>query len=240
MTRLGGMAREEQEKVGFVGRLKQIGMVFRFTAKQDKWFLPWAFAAVVLPLALTVVAVVLWVGWLWLPLGIMLSLLGLLVVLNVRSSKVFMAAAERQPGSAASIVERMRGDWRVTPAVSSTTQMEMVHLVLNRRGVILLAEGENRQRVRGLLGQEKKRLAKVIGSAPLHDFVLGHGDGEVPLRRLRIALTRLPKAMSGRDVNSLDRRLKALSARPRMPKGAIPKEMVPRNLRPPRNSVRGR
>jgi hypothetical protein len=232
------MATEEQEKVGFFGRLKQIGMVFRFTAKQDRWFLPWAAAAVLIPLALTVAAIVLGLGWLYLPLGIMVALLALLIVLNLRSNKVYMAAAERQPGAAASIVERMRGDWRVTPAISSTTQLDMVHLVLNRRGVILLAEGE-RGRVRNLLGQEKRRLSKVIGSAPLYDIVLGHGDNEVPLRRLRIHLSRLPKTMSGRDVNSLDKRLKALSARPRMPKGAIPKDMLPRNIRPPR-AARGR
>lgn len=233
------MAKDEQEKVGFFGRLKQIGMVFRFTAKQDKWFLPWAIAAVVVPLAVTVAAIILGLGWLWLPMGIMLSLLALLIVLNLRSSKAFMSAAERQPGASAQIVERMRGDWRVSPAISSTTQMDMVHLVLNRRGVILLAEGE-RSRVRNLLGQEKKRLSKVIGSAPLYDFILGHGENEVPLRKLRMELTRLPKAMSGRDVNSLDKRLKALSARPRMPKGAIPKDMAPKNLRPPRNALRGR
>jgi hypothetical protein len=151
-----------------------------------------------------------------------------------------MRMAEQQPGAAASIVERMRGDWRVTPAVSATTQMDMVHLVLNRRGVILIAEGDP-QRVRSLLAQEKKRLAKVIGSAPLYDFVLGHGENEVPLRKLRVRLTALPnKALTGRDVNSLDKRLKALSARPRMPKGAIPKDMIPRNLRPSRNIARGR
>jgi hypothetical protein len=233
------MAQQEQERVGFVGRLKQIGMVFRFTAKRDRWFLPLAAAALLVPLALSIAATVLGLGLLWLPLGIMASLLALLIVLNLRSSKVYMAAAEQQPGAAASIVERMRGDWRVTPAISSTTQFDMVHLVLNRRGVILLAEGD-RQRIRGLLGPERKRLSKVIGSAPLHDFVLGHGDGEVPLRKLRLHLTRLPKVMSGRDVNALDQRLKALAARPRMPKGAIPKEFIPRNLRPPRNATRGR
>jgi hypothetical protein len=233
------MAKGEEEKVSFFGRLKQIGMVFKFTAKQDKWFLPWAAAATLLPLALCILAIVFGMGWLWLPVGIMLSLLGLLIVLNIRSSKVFMAAAEQQPGAAASIIERMRGDWRVTPAISSTTQFDMIHLVLSRRGVVLIAEGD-RQRVRSLLGQEKRRLSKVIGSAPLYDFILGHGDNEVPLRKLRMRLTQLPKSMSGRDVNALDRRLKALSARPRMPKGAIPKEMMPKNIRPPKGATRGR
>jgi hypothetical protein len=234
------MAKGEQEKVGFFGRLKQIGLVFKFTTKQDKWFLPLAAAAVLIPLALTVLVVALGMGWLWVPAGIMFTLLALLIVLNVRSSKVFMKMAEQQPGAATSIVERMRGDWRVTPALSSTTQMDMVHLVLNRRGVILLAEGHP-QRVRAMLAQEKKRLAKVIGSAPLYDFIIGNGENEVPLRRLRMQLTKLPpRAMTGRDVNSLDKRLKALSARPRMPKGAIPKDMMPKNIRPPKNVTRGR
>lgn len=214
-----------QEKVSFGQRLKQIGMVFSFTAKRDKWFAPLAAAAVLIPLALTVVAVLAW-GWLWLPIGVLVALLGLLVVLNLRSNHAMMSAAEGQPGAAASILENMRGDWRVTPAVSSTTQMDMVHLVICRAGVVLLAEG-NPQRVRGLLGQEKRRLSKVIGSAPLYDYQIGQGEGELPLRKLRMTLMRLPRNLSGKDVNALDKRLKALTARPQLPKGAIPKNMRP-------------
>ena len=179
-----------QEKVSFGQRLKQIGMVFQFTAKQDRWFAPLVAAAVLLPLALTVVAVILW-GWIWLPIGILFILLAVLIVLNLRSNKAMMNAAEGQPGAAAQIMENMRGDWRVTPAVSSTTQMDMVHLVIGRPGVILLAEG-NPQRVRGLLGQEKRRLSKVIGSAPLHDYVIWQEEGELPIRKLRTTLLRLP------------------------------------------------
>ena len=110
--------------------------------------------------------------------------------------------------------------------------MDMVHLVVGRPGVILLAEG-NPQRVRSLLGQEKRRLAKVIGNAPLHDYVIGQGEGELPIRKLRTTLMRLPRNLTGKDVNALDKRLKALSARPQMPKGAIPK-----NMRPPRGAFR--
>jgi hypothetical protein len=220
-----------QEKVSFGQRLKQIGMVFSFTAKRDKWFAPLAAAAVLIPLALTVVAIMAW-GWLWLPVGILIALLGLLIVLNLRSNTAMMSAAEGQPGAAASILESMRGDWRVTPAVSSTTQMDMVHLVVGKPGVILLAEG-NPQRVRSLLSQEKRRLAKVIGNAPLHDYVIGQGENELPIRKLRTTLMRLPRNLNGKDVNALDKRLKALSARPQMPKGAIPK-----NMRPPKGAFR--
>ncbi|MDG4788937.1 DUF4191 domain-containing protein [Micromonospora sp. WMMD1102] len=221
-----------QEKVSFGQRLKQIGMVFSFTAKRDKWFVPLAVVAVLVPIALTVVAVLEW-GWLWLPIGILLALLALLIVLNLRSNRAMMNAAEGQPGAAASILESMRGDWRVTPAVSSTTQMDMVHLVVGKPGVILLGEG-NPQRTRSLLGQEKRRLAKVIGTAPLYDYMIGQGEDELSLRKLRTTLLRLPPNLKGKDVNALDKRLKALSAaRPQLPKGAIPK-----NMRPPKGAFR--
>lgn len=224
------MAKPE-EKVTFGQRLKQIGMVFSFTAKRDKWFAPLVAAAVLIPLALTVVAVITW-GWLWLPVGILLTLLAVLIVLNLRSNAAMMTAAEGQPGAAAQLVENMRGDWRVTTAVSSTTQMDMVHLVLGRPGVILLAEG-NPQRVRSLLGQEKRRLAKVIGNAPMYDYIVGTGDEELSIRKLRTTLMRLPRNLTGKDVNALDKRLTALSARPNLPKGAIPK-----NMRPPKGAFR--
>jgi Domain of unknown function (DUF4191) len=233
------MAKAEQEKVGFLGRMKQVGQVFSFTFKNDKWFLPLVAGAVAIPVVFTVVALLLGWGLLFLPLGIMLSLLAVLIVLNLRSNKVFMSAMEGQPGACTRLVENMRGDWRVTPAISSTTQLDMVHLVLGRPGVILLAEGHP-QRVRALLGQEKRRLSKVIGSAPLYDLVLGPDENQVPIRKLRVTLMKLPRNLKGKEINALDKRLTALSARPRMPKGAIPKEMMPKGLRPPKGATRGR
>lgn len=214
------------EKVSFVERLKQIGQVFAFTAKSDKWFVPLLAAAVLIPLALTVVAVLLGYGWVWIPVGVMVTLLAALIVLNLRSNAAMMNVAEGQPGAAAQIVENMRGDWRVRPAATSTTQFDMVHVVIGRPGVILLGEGQP-QRVRSLMGQEKRRLSKVIGNAPLYDYMIGQGEGELSIRKLRTTVMKLPRNLTGKDVNALDKRLGALMARPQMPKGAIPKSMRP-------------
>jgi hypothetical protein len=137
-----------------------------------------------------------------------------------------MNAAEGQPGAAASLIENMRGDWRVRPAASSTTQFDMVHVVIGRPGVILLGEGQG-QRVRNLLGQEKRRLSKVIGNAPMYDYIVGQGEGELSVRKIRTTFLRLPRNLTGKDVNALDKRLAALMSRPQMPKGAIPKSMRP-------------
>ena len=219
------MAKPE-EKVSFGTRLKQIGQVFAFTAKQDKWFVPLLVAAVLIPLALTVLVVLLGWGLVWIAIGIMITLLSALIVLNLRSNSAMMNVAEGQPGAAAQIVENMRGDWRVRPAASSTTQFDMVHIVIGRPGVILLGEGQA-QRVRNLMGQEKRRLSKVIGNAPMYDYMIGKGEGELSIRKLRTTVMKLPRNLTGKDVNALDKRLGALMARPQMPKGAIPKNMRP-------------
>src|SRR2546421_1536790 len=220
------------EKVSFFGRLRQIGMVFTFTAKRDKLFVPLVIVAVLLPLTAGTLLVTFGGTWVWLVVSVMAALVLAMAVLSVRSNKAMMTEAEGQPGAAASIVENMRGDWRVTPGLASTTQMDFVHLVIGKPGVILLGEG-NPSRVRHLLGQEKRRLAKVIGSADLRDFVVGRDEGQVPIAKLRVTLMKLPRTLTGKEVNALDLRLKALTARPQMPKGAIPK-----NMRPSEGAVR--
>src|SRR6266545_2589766 len=219
------------EKVSFRARLRQIGMVFSFTAKRDKLFIPLVAVAVLLPLLAGTLMVTFGGTWIWLPVGLMAALAAAMGVLSVRSNKAMMKEAENQPGAAASIIENMRGDWRVTPGLASTTQLDFVHLIIGKPGVILLGEG-NPGRVRGLLGQEKRRLSKVIGSAELRDFIVGHDEGQVPMAKLRVTLMKLPRTLTGKEVNALDLRLKALSARPQMPKGAIPKNMRPPKSRP--------
>jgi hypothetical protein len=226
------MAKPSEEKVSFGGRLKQIGMVFKFTAKQDKWFVPLVVAAVLIPVLLTVIAAIL-LGWIWIPLGIMLTLLAVLLVLNLRSNAAMMNAIEGQPGAAAQILTSLRGNWRVKEQpIAFTVNNDFVHLLLGPPGVVLIGEGEP-QRVKQLLGEQKRRMGKVIGSTPLYDVIVGDAEGQVSLRKLRTHLLRLPKNLAGKEINSLDRALTALTSRPQMPKGGIPKE-----FRPPKGSMR--
>jgi hypothetical protein len=215
-----------QQKASFTERMKQLGMVFKFTASRDKWFVPLCVIAGAVPLLAGVLLMVFGLGWIYLPLAVLLSLMGVLIVLNLRANKVMMSEAEGTPGAAASLVENMRGDWRVYPAIASTTQFDMVHLVLSRAGVVLLGEGHP-SRTRSLIVQERRRLSKIIGSAELRDFMVGNGEGEIPISKLRMTLMKLPRTITGRDVNGLDTRIKALTARPAMPKGAIPKNLRP-------------
>jgi hypothetical protein len=227
------MAKPSQEKVGFGDRLKQIGMVFKFTAKQDKLFLPLVVGAVLIPLLLTALVTILTSSWVWIPLGIMLTLLGVLLVLNLRSNTAMLNAIEGQPGAATQIMSSLRGNWKVKEQpVAYTVNNDFVHLVLGPPGVVLVAEGEP-NRLRSLLGEQKRRMAKVIGQTPMYDIVVGNDEGQISLRKLRTHLMKLPRNLSGKEINSLDRALTALTAKPQMPKGGLPKE-----FRPPKGAMR--
>jgi uncharacterized protein DUF4191 len=221
------------DKVKVTDRFKQIGTITAFTARGDKRFVWYAAAAVAIPLLALALVLVLGPGGListiiWVILAIVTAAMAFMSTLNVRSKKLFLRQAEETPGAAAQVIENTpRSKFRVTPALASTTQFDMVHLVLSRKGVILVGEGPNPARVRQLIGQEKRRLAKVIGGAPMSDLIVGHGENEVPMGKLQRTLGKMPNVILPSDVNVLDIRLKALTARPQMPKGAIPKNMRP-------------
>lgn len=239
------MAKDAAAKASFTDRFKQIGMAFRYTAKRDKWFVPLAVLAALAPIALAVLFVLFgpesWLGGtfsivIWVVLGVLGSLLAVMVVLNLRANSAMMNEAEGQPGAAAAILETMRGDWRVSAAVQVTTQQDFVHRVLGKPGVVLIGEGSP-GRVRGLLGQEKKRLSKVVGETPIYDFIIGTEEGQLSIRKLRNTLVKLPRNITGKQVNALHTRLTALSTRPQMPKGPIPKNMRPKGMN---RALRGR
>jgi hypothetical protein len=210
-------------------RFKQILAVFQLTRQRDPKIVPWLLLSVLGPLVLGIL--------LGLLLGniVLFTLLGLLIGLFVglntfsrRVQKTAYAEIEGKPGAAAGVIERMRGDWRLTAPVQVNRNQDLVSRVVCRAGVVLIAEGRGRG-PRDLLGAEVRRVKKVIGDAPLHDIIVGNGPGEVPLPKLQNTLMRKPRVLKKDQVNVLDRRLKALggAAMP-LPKGPMPRN-VPRS-----------
>ncbi|OHV65972.1 hypothetical protein BCD48_35970 [Pseudofrankia sp. BMG5.36] len=203
-------------------------LVFKVTRERDPnvvWIMLLGF---VVPLAVLLV-LGLFVGpiWLWTPLGV---LLGLLVAVNLFSRRVQRSAyaeLEGKPGAAAGIIERMRGDWRLTPAVQVNRNQDVVHRVVSRAGVVIIAEGRGRG-ARDLLATEVRRIRRVAGDVPITDIIIGNGEGEVPLPKLQPTLMRMRRTLRRRQIDQLDRRLKAVAGTgPSLP---IPKGPVPRNI----------
>ncbi len=170
--------------------------------------------------------------------GLPSGALAWMIVFGRRAEKAAYAQMEGQPGAAAAALGVLRRGWQVQPAVSVTKSQDIVHRVVGRPGVILIGEG-NPQRVRNLLGVEKKKHARVVGEIPIYDIVSGDsGDDAIPINRLAKHIMKLPKNIAPADVTDALQRLKALDAmRPQMP---IPRGPMPTSAKQARQAMRGR
>ena len=209
-------------------RLKQIRTAFTMTRKQDPKVLPLVIGAFLLPVVLLVAIGLVFGGVLYLAfLGVLLGLVAAAFVFGRRVQATAYSQVEGQIGAAAAVLSNMRGDWRVTPAVGFTREQDLLHRVIGRPGVILVAEGSS-NRVRGLIANEKKKVSRIIGDTPVYDIVVGDGEGQVALRQLERHFLKLPRNIKPKTVNDLDRKFKALpqTSMP-IPKGPMPTR-VPR------------
>jgi len=129
----------------------------------------------------------------------------------------------------------MRGNWTVTPAIAANRNMDIVHRVVGKPGVILLGEGTPTG-LASLLTAEKKKLGRVAYGVPVHELQVGDETGQIPLRKLQRKLMGLPRSLKPAAVTDLNNRMKALPSSLQMPRGPLPK--TGRMPKPPRPRVR--
>jgi len=210
-------------------RLKQVKTAFAVTRANDPKVLPLVLAAFfgTFLLLLAIGFVVDHPVYLGI-VGFMLALVVTAFVFGRRVQATAYSQVEGQLGAAAAVLNNMRGDWRVTPAVGFTREQDLVHRVVGRPGIVLVAEGAA-SRSRGLVTTEKRKLARFVGDTPVYDVLVGDGEGQVTLRGLEKHFLKLPRNIKGKQVNDLDRRLKAIGgATMPVPKGPVPRGKVPR------------
>jgi hypothetical protein len=209
------------KKVG--GQARMIKQAYSLTRQNDPklpWILLIAFVAVAAVVEL--IGILLGSPFIFIPLALITGALVALILFGRRAQGSAYRQVEGQPGAAAWVLEGMRGDWRVTSGVAGTAQLDAVHRVLGRPGVILVAEGVP-GRTRSLLAQEKKKVARIVGDTPIYDIVVGDDEGQVPLRKLSAHVMKLPRNLTAAEVNALGRRMSAMGGgRMPVPGGPLP------------------
>jgi hypothetical protein len=211
------------------GRLKQMRLVAGLVNRQNPKALP-----IVVGSALGIIAVFVIVGLilnllvLLVPLGVLLGLLAGVILFGRFAQSAQFATIEGQPGAAAAVLENMRGNWTVTPAIAANRNMDVVHRLVGRPGVVLIGEGSP-ARLASLLAAEKKRVARVAYEVPVFEFQVGDEENQIPLGKLQRKVMRLPRNLKAPAVSDLNHRLRALQPTLQAPKGPLPK-----NVRQPR------
>lgn len=225
------MARKEDSENN-PGRLKQIALTYKMTRRADR-----KIGLILAGVGLVTFGVLLAVGFLiGHPvyagiLGVMLALLAMAIIFGRRAERAAFGQMEGQPGAAAAVLENIGRGWTVTPAVAMNRSQDVVHRAVGRAGIVLVAEG-NPNRLRSLLASEKKRMARVVSDVPVHDFVVGDGDGQVELKKLRTKLLKLPRVLTGPQTTQVNDRLRAMGDL--MSNMPIPKGPMPKGMRMPR------
>ena len=211
------------------GRLKQIRMVAGLVRRSNPRALPIVFGSGLGVLAvLVVVGLLTGLAPLLIPLGVLLGVMVAVLLFGRFAQAAQYSAIEGQPGAAAAVLENMRGNWTVTPAIAANRNMDVVHRAVGRPGVILVGEGSP-ARLASLLAAEKKRVARVAYEVPIFEFQVGNEEGQIPLSKLQRKVMRLPRNLKSGAVSDLNHRLRALQPTLQAPKGPIPK-----NIRQPK------
>jgi Domain of unknown function (DUF4191) len=227
--------KDESEAKGARNRIAQMRAVWSMTRKADPRLPLVVFGPSLLVLAVLVVVGVLIGHPVYLSiLAVVGSLLVATTLFGRRATASMYAQVEGQPGAAASVLQSIRGDWRVTPAVAFNRNMDLVHRVVGRPGVVLVGEGSSPTQLRQLITDQKRRVARVAPETPIYDLVVGDEDGQVPLRKLQRHVMRLPRNVARKDIAGLENRLRALGGT-NMP---MPKGPMPKSARLPRGRVR--
>ncbi|ANY24054.1 MULTISPECIES: DUF4191 domain-containing protein [Gordonia] len=225
--------KKKARKAASKERRQQLWQAFQMQRKEDKRLIPYMVGVIVLSIAVfTALGFVLGSPWLLIPLGVVLGILGAFILFGRRVQKNVYTKAEGQPGAAGWALGNMRGQWRVKQAVAGTSQLDAVHRVIGKPGVILVGEGSP-TRIKSLLGQEKKKVARVVGDTPIYEIMVGNDDGQIPLSKLERHLNKLPSNIDRKRMETLEGRLSALGSKapgPGMPKGPLPANAKMRSM----------
>jgi Domain of unknown function (DUF4191) len=226
-------SKKAQAEADKPGRVEQVKQIWSMTRKQDPAAIP-----LVIGSALVVAAILVVLG---IVLGHIIiftifAVLGAIIVgtsiFGRRATRSMYAQVEGKPGAAAAVLQGMRGDWRVTPAVGFTRNQELLHRVVGRPGVILIGEGTSTSAIRSLITDQKRRVGRVLPEIEIFDMIIGEGDDRIPISKLQTKLTKLPRNLKKSEVSGVEARLKALGG----PSAPIPKGPMPTRM--PRGKIR--
>lgn len=227
-------------KSGKPGRIRQLRQAYSITKRTDR-----RIGLILLGVFLFSFAVGYALFWLlpppWLIFDLIsaffVGLLGAVSVFGRRATNSQLKQMEGKPGAAAAVLGMLKRGWRTDTAIAFNRQQDVVHRVVGPPGIVLVGEG-NPNRLRALLASERTKHQRVTSETPVHEIIVGYGEGEVPLAKLSRRVRKMKRQIKPAEMTDVLARLKALDAnRSQVP---IPKGPVPTSMKGFRGQMRGR
>ena len=173
-------------------------------------------------------------------IGLLMGFLGMMIVFSRRAQRAAFHRLEGRVGGGAQALTMLRRGWTVEQMVGfggNRENPDMVHRVVGPPGIVLVGEG-NPNRLRQLMASERKKHQRVLFETPIHEVVVGNGEGQVPLPKLVRHVQKLGRQVKPAEITDILARLRALDAqRPRVP---LPRGPVPTSMKGMCGNLRGR
>jgi len=238
---------QPEKKTGRIAQVRQAYSAIRNLDRRLGWWM--LLAAVGTAAVIVAVGFIIGGWWVWYAALVALpsALLAAVVVMNRRGNTAMYRALEGQPGAVGAALQGLgRRGWYATQEpvavdgargtrASDLAGAAMVFRALGRPGIVLLGEGPP-ARVTKVLKQEEKKVARVAPGVPVHLWVVGDGEGQVPIKKVSGKLTRMRPVLTKAETAVVNKRLKSLGGmRPPIPKG-----IDPTRARVDRKAMRGK
>ena len=235
------MARKDKsDKPAKQGRLSQLAQSYTMTRQSDPRIGLILLGTFLLTALVAFGILILVPGhWAFDILGaVLFGVLAALIVFGRRAQRAGYRQIEGQPGAAAAALGMLRRGWKLDPAVAFNRNQDVVHRVVGPPGIVLVGEG-NPNRLRSLLTNERRKHERVVAEVPIHEVIVGDGEGTVALPKLVKHVSKLGRKLKPAEMTDVLNRLKALDAnRSNIP---LPKGPMPTNLKGARQqNLRGR
>lgn len=228
----------------------QMWQAFQLQRKRDNKLIPYMLLAFLIPVILLLLLSLVF-GWWWLNLivGIILGVAAALFIFTRRLQAGVYDQIEGEAGAAAWALSNLRDGvgmkWKTETGVATNSHMDAVHRVVGTPGVVLVGEGTP-HRLKPMMAQERRRLARIVGKTPIYDVVVGDEEGQVPVKKLQNHLMRLPRNIKKNEVDGLEHKISSITRLNNpanaMPKGPLPKggQVAGMNRRARRAANRGK
>jgi hypothetical protein len=227
-------------KNGKPGRASQMRQVYQLTKETDR-HIGLILVGTFLAAALAAFGLLSLVPPSWLVVDLVtalfVGLIAMIFVFGRRATKSQISQVKGKPGAALAVLGVLRRGWRVDQMIAFNRQQDVVHRVVGPPGIVLVGEGQP-SRLQHLLRNEKARHQRVAADTPVHEVLVGDGEGQVPLEKLARHITKLGRQIQPAEMTEVLSRLKAIDAsRQQVP---LPKGPVPTSMKGMRGNLRGR
>jgi hypothetical protein len=212
------------------GRIKQLWQVYKLTAKADKNFVPLGVLSFVGPMAIGIVAILLFFMdsplsiFLWSVSTVLFSILLALGVLSRRAERAAFMRISGQPGPVSAVLSSTLKRGNSTsemPVAVDPKSRDAVYRAVGKAGVVLIAEG-NSARLRQIVEDEKRKVSRAIPGVTVSVLSVNEQPGSVPLYALTKAIYKLKKTLSRAEISVVNKRLAGLGLNIPIPKGIDP------------------